>query len=111
MVEDVLVRRYLLVVLTRLLGLNPCCGGRCSSTTTSLMNASIPTVLILVVVEDVLVPIGVTIERFEDGVLILVVVEDVLVPFYRSFSKTLIEVLILVVVEDVLVRLHHSCIH
>ena len=56
-VEDVLVpehRSRLRAIHSRL---NPCCGGRCSSTALELVNYIENTqVLILVVVEDVLVP-------------------------------------------------------
>ena len=87
--------------------LNPCCGGRCSSTDWHLSLTSLLTVLILVVVEDVLVPskmmmkllkiqclnpccggrcsstlTKVTLAVCGRKVLILVVVEDVLVLLY-----------------------------
>ena len=55
-VEDVLVRMELGMKLSSAMSLNPCCGGRCSSTDGSTSTSRyLKCVLILVVVEDVLV--------------------------------------------------------
>ena len=57
MVEDVLVQSNGYLSIYGGMGLNPCCGGRCSSTSVSLNEKLYSfNVLILVVVEDVLVP-------------------------------------------------------
>ncbi len=62
------------------MGLNPCCGGRCSSTCYRYdYLAKSVIVLILVVVEDVLVLVNGGEKEARMVVLILVVVEDVLV--------------------------------
>ena len=79
MVEDVLVLQKQLVTRRLLVCLNPCCGGRCSSTPNILGITNPFGVLILVVVEDVLVLIQQTTFNKQQVVLILVVVEDVLV--------------------------------
>ena len=55
MVEDVLVL-FNKVLETLVMSLNPCCGGRCSSTKIQKVTPLTLQVLILVVVEDVLVP-------------------------------------------------------
>ena len=56
MVEDVLVLNFNYPTSDFLVCLNPCCGGRCSSTASAVVVASqYGNVLILVVVEDVLV--------------------------------------------------------
>ena len=67
--------------------LNPCCGGRCSSTPSQYGNSVQFTVLILVVVEDVLVPFGEYFIALNYYVLILVVVEDVLVLILFSLLR------------------------
>ena len=80
MVEDVLVPVKETRNFAAEESLNPCCGGRCSSTALLLQVKSIVSqVLILVVVEDVLVLIQQTTFNKQQVVLILVVVEDVLV--------------------------------
>ena len=89
MVEDVLVHEEGEFNKLKNRSLNPCCGGRCSSTwdncTRSIFERG---VLILVVVEDVLV-LEVKVPNVEKPiVLILVVVEDVLVPLYRSSQES-----------------------
>ena len=62
-------------------------------------------VLILIVVEDGLVPIMKKNEfKFDDVVLILIVVEDGLVLLIKQLIIILLRVLILIVVEDGLVR-------
>ena len=103
MVEDVLVLQKQLVTRRLLVCLNPCCGGRCSSTPNILGITNPFGVLILVVVEDVLVLSQAVVVPSQYGVLILVVVEDVLVLVSFPDSVELTTVLILVVVEDVLV--------
>ena len=66
-------------------GLNPCCGGRCSSTfKNSKQMKKINKVLILVVVEDVLVQTVTVLSASGITVLILVVVEDVLVQLFKK---------------------------
>ena len=42
-------------IVSEIVSLNPCCGGRCSSTMMAIIEAASRAVLILVVVEDVLV--------------------------------------------------------
>ena len=54
-VEDVLVRATVQLNAQDFTSLNPCCGGRCSSTPTFDPTSLMGGVLILVVVEDVLV--------------------------------------------------------
>ena len=66
----------MLCVVSRL---NPCCGGRCSSTDDLTLCKIGLNVLILVVVEDVLVLYSKDCIVSDIVVLILVVVEDVLV--------------------------------
>ena len=83
--------------------LNPCCSGRWSRTSVELTTRQMTRVLILVVVEDGLVPYHTRLTKIKVGVLILVVVEDGLV-LVLSWAKPLpLQVLILVVVEDGLV--------
>ena len=101
--EDVLVLQKQLVTRRLLVCLNPCCGGRCSSTPNILGITNPFGVLILVVVEDVLVLIQQTTFNKQQVVLILVVVEDVLVLSQAVVVPSQYGVLILVVVEDVLV--------
>ena len=56
MVEDVLVQSLKVLLVLTFVSLNPCCGGRCSSTSNLRVYAGKwSVVLILVVVEDVLV--------------------------------------------------------
>ena len=87
MVEDVLVLQKQLVTRRLLVCLNPCCGGRCSSTPNILGITNPFGVLILVVVEDVLVLVSFPDSVELTTVLILVVVEDVLV-LSRTSEKT-----------------------
>ena len=54
-VEDVLVLLHLWCKDRSSCSLNPCCGGRCSSTGRSTCIGKLLSVLILVVVEDVIV--------------------------------------------------------
>ena len=59
--------------------LNPCCNGRCTRTKTEMEFNSFVEVLILVVMEDALVPIAPKEWLWNILVLILVVMEDALV--------------------------------
>ena len=105
--EDVLVLQKQLVTRRLLVCLNPCCGGRCSST---LLNKTIllinHEVLILVVVEDVLVPVS-----LPDSVELTTRLNPCCGGRCSSTRKSCDDsgqlcVLILVVVEDVLVHKH-----
>ena len=64
--EDVLVHINGRMTTDKQGSLNPCCGGRCSSTWYSLLLGATLSVLILVVVEDVLVRIYCKLLQWED---------------------------------------------
>ena len=69
-------------MITQESSLNPCCAGRCSSTTLRMIKYGLTAiVLILVVLDDALVPVRVILNKWWIPVLILVVLDDALVLF------------------------------
>ena len=77
--EDGLVRVMKIARLSSMKCLNPCCNGRWSRTSVYIRYETCIRVLILVVMEDGLVPAAMTQQPVAQPVLILVVMEDGLV--------------------------------
>ena len=81
--EDALVHKWFKLIRSWINSLNPCFNGRCTSTAFGSANSyTLSFVLILVLMEDALVPYTTKARRMTNkSVLILVLMEDALVPF------------------------------
>ena len=86
MQDDALVRRVTISLDCEPFGLNPCCAGRCSSTSFGAsQDVNVGSVSILVVLDDALVHKPFISKRFMGLVSILVVLDDALVQYSHNF--------------------------